>query len=213
MIPEGPPIELLSQQQAKRWSSHAAASSNGPSDLWVVLVTFVLVVDDVHPPCRRRLQRRPPRSKLVSPSRCTIHPTNNAFTIRLALFASALRIRPTTPQDATSIPSRFQRTVIHAVSSNTVSVDSTPSTQASGSQVPSSPAPAAASSASPAKKQSFTFDQVHGQDATQHEVFVTTAEPLIHRFLEGFNCTVLAYGQTSSGKTFVRFSFYFPAIC
>jgi hypothetical protein len=33
-------------------------------------------------------------------------------------------------------------------------------------------------------------------------MFTNTAEPLISRFVEGFNCTILAYGQTSSGKTF-----------
>jgi len=32
-------------------------------------------------------------------------------------------------------------------------------------------------------------------------MFESTAKPLIGRFLEGFNCTILAYGQTSSGKT------------
>jgi kinesin family protein 4/21/27 len=43
---------------------------------------------------------------------------------------------------------------------------------------------------------------VHGQDSTQHDLFTATAQPLIARFLEGFNCTILAYGQTSSGKTY-----------
>lgn len=33
-------------------------------------------------------------------------------------------------------------------------------------------------------------------------MFMSTAQPLISRFIEGFNCTILAYGQTSSGKTF-----------
>ena len=33
-------------------------------------------------------------------------------------------------------------------------------------------------------------------------MFTNTAQPLISRFVEGFNCTILAYGQTSSGKTF-----------
>jgi hypothetical protein len=33
-------------------------------------------------------------------------------------------------------------------------------------------------------------------------MFTSTTHPLISRFLEGFNCTILAYGQTSSGKTF-----------
>lgn len=52
------------------------------------------------------------------------------------------------------------------------------------------------------KKQVFTFDQVHPSTVTQHSLFTSTAQPLISRFMEGFNCTILAYGQTSSGKTF-----------
>jgi hypothetical protein len=52
------------------------------------------------------------------------------------------------------------------------------------------------------KKQTFTFDHVLPPDSTQHQVFTATAQPLISRFVQGFNCTMLAYGQTSSGKTF-----------
>ncbi|KAG6833664.1 hypothetical protein H0H87_002860 [Tephrocybe sp. NHM501043] len=108
----------------------------------------------------------------------------------------ALRIRPPTNQDSTSIPARFQRSVIHATSPNTVSIEAT-SVNASGSAPPSSP-----SSASAAKKQLFSFDQVHPPNTTQYDLFVSTAKPLVSRFVEGFNCTILAYGQTSSGKTF-----------
>ncbi|PFH54245.1 hypothetical protein AMATHDRAFT_135365 [Amanita thiersii Skay4041] len=111
----------------------------------------------------------------------------------------ALRIRPPTTQDSTSIPARFQRTVIHAASSETVAIE------ASASATPGpgpSPPTASPSSASAPKKQYFTFDQVHAPQTTQYELFTSTARPLISRFLEGFNCTILAYGQTSSGKTF-----------
>ncbi|TFK30051.1 kinesin [Coprinopsis marcescibilis] len=107
----------------------------------------------------------------------------------------ALRIRPPTSQDSTSIPARFQRSVIQATSNTSVSVEGPSSALASAG------GPAAAAAAS-AKKQSFTFDQVHGPPTTQYEMFETTAKPLITRFTEGFNCTILAYGQTSSGKTF-----------
>lgn len=110
--------------------------------------------------------------------------------------SAALRIRPTTQHDLTSIPTRFQRNVINAVSNTTVSVDATPS---SG---PGAPAAPVSSSANNAKKQMFTFDQVHPPSTTQHSMFTSTAQPLISRFVEGFNCTILAYGQTSSGKTF-----------
>ena len=54
----------------------------------------------------------------------------------------------------------------------------------------------------PSKKQVFAFDQVHSPTATQHALFTSTTLPLISCFLEGFNCTILAYGHTSSGKTF-----------
>ncbi|KAJ6515166.1 P-loop containing nucleoside triphosphate hydrolase protein, partial [Mycena vitilis] len=47
----------------------------------------------------------------------------------------------------------------------------------------------------------FSFDRVHGAPTTQHEMFTANAQPLISCFVEGFNCTILAYGHTSSGKT------------
>jgi hypothetical protein len=55
---------------------------------------------------------------------------------------------------------------------------------------------------SASKKQGFTFDQVHDAESTQYSIYTSTAKPLIDRFIEGFNCTILAYGQTSSGKTY-----------
>ena len=109
----------------------------------------------------------------------------------------ALRIRPTTSQDAASIPARFQRIVIHATSQTTVAVDASSAAPSS-----SGSATAVATPTTPSKKQVFAFDQVHSTNTTQHALFTSTALPLISRFLEGFNCTVLAYGQTSSGKTF-----------
>ncbi|KIL69859.1 hypothetical protein M378DRAFT_69035 [Amanita muscaria Koide BX008] len=109
----------------------------------------------------------------------------------------ALRIRPPTTQDSNSIPARFQRTVIHATSSNTVAIELTAGATPGSGQSPSTVAPA-----STAKKHLFTYDQVHAPSTMQYELFTSTAKPLISRFLEGFNCTILAYGQTSSGKTF-----------
>jgi Kinesin motor domain len=106
---------------------------------------------------------------------------------------AAVRIRPVTAQDATSIPPRFQRTVIHDSSNTSVSVDATNGPPAQTAQQVTG---------APAKKQSFNFDQVLGQPTTQHALYTSTAQPLVARFLEGFNCTVLAYGQTSSGKTY-----------
>ena len=48
----------------------------------------------------------------------------------------------------------------------------------------------------------FTFDRVFGMESTQQQVFEDTAFHLIDDVLTGYNATIFAYGQTSSGKTF-----------
>ncbi|KAG8922571.1 hypothetical protein FRC02_011756, partial [Tulasnella sp. 418] len=113
----------------------------------------------------------------------------------------AVRIRPLNKHDEETIPTRFQRTVVHGqTQSSTVSVD--PSNVPAASVTTAAASPTSAANNPLAKKQTFTFDQVHPQDSTQYSVFTATAAPLVARFLQGFNCTVLAYGQTSSGKTY-----------
>ncbi|GAB5362461.1 hypothetical protein AAMO2058_000798900 [Amorphochlora amoebiformis] len=53
----------------------------------------------------------------------------------------------------------------------------------------------------------FPFDHVFGPTDTQAEVYTVAVKPTIDRFLEGFNSTVFAYGQTSSGKTYTMMGF------
>ncbi|KAJ1800447.1 hypothetical protein LPJ59_001090 [Coemansia sp. RSA 2399] len=48
----------------------------------------------------------------------------------------------------------------------------------------------------------FKFDYAFGPDSQQPSVYETAISPLLNRFVEGYNVTVLAYGQTSSGKTY-----------
>ncbi|KAI8640478.1 hypothetical protein BD408DRAFT_445151 [Parasitella parasitica] len=48
----------------------------------------------------------------------------------------------------------------------------------------------------------FTFDHVFGTTSTQEEIFTALGDSLIRKFIEGYNITILAYGQTSSGKTY-----------
>lgn len=47
----------------------------------------------------------------------------------------------------------------------------------------------------------YTFDRVFDPDSGQEEIYNEAIVPIIESVLEGFNGTVLAYGQTSSGKT------------
>ncbi|CAG8528769.1 1676_t:CDS:2, partial [Acaulospora colombiana] len=78
--------------------------------------------------------------------------------------------------DASNLPTRFQRQVITVAPPNSVIVQSE-------------------------KKQAFSYDYVFGPESSQQEVYEKAIVKLVDKFLEGYNVTVLAYGQTSSGKT------------
>ncbi|CAG8542233.1 10754_t:CDS:2 [Paraglomus occultum] len=91
----------------------------------------------------------------------------------------ALRIRPITTADLANLPTRFQRQVLTIP----------PNTQ---NQVV----------VQAEKKPTFSYDHVFGPDTTQKEVYEAAVLNLVDKFMEGYNVTILAYGQTSSGKTF-----------
>ena len=48
----------------------------------------------------------------------------------------------------------------------------------------------------------FTFDRIFNPSSTQEEIYEYSAKHVVESVMQGFNGTVLAYGQTSSGKTF-----------
>ncbi|KAL8281012.1 hypothetical protein RQP46_006691 [Phenoliferia psychrophenolica] len=112
-----------------------------------------------------------------------------------------LRIRPSTGQDhAANVPQRFQRTVISPLNKTTLSVDGQAAQHAAAGGSASAK-PAASGAAAAGAKNLFTFDRVVGPDEGQADVY-PEAEPLVEAFLEGMNATILAYGQTSSGKSY-----------
>ena len=48
----------------------------------------------------------------------------------------------------------------------------------------------------------FTFDKVYDSDADQARLFDNAVAPVIDEVMQGFSCTVFAYGQTGTGKTY-----------
>lgn len=48
----------------------------------------------------------------------------------------------------------------------------------------------------------FTFDKVFGPQAQQKDLYDQAIFPIVNEVLEGFNCTIFAYGQTGTGKTY-----------
>ena len=49
--------------------------------------------------------------------------------------------------------------------------------------------------------QRWTYDRVFAPSTTTQEVYDGICSPIVHAALAGYNGTVFAYGQTSSGKT------------
>ncbi|XP_021716249.1 kinesin-like protein KIN-5D [Chenopodium quinoa] len=48
----------------------------------------------------------------------------------------------------------------------------------------------------------FTFDKVFGPTSKQIDLFDHAVSPIVYEVLEGYNCTIFAYGQTGTGKTY-----------
>ncbi|KAG6464482.1 hypothetical protein O3G_MSEX014545 [Manduca sexta] len=48
----------------------------------------------------------------------------------------------------------------------------------------------------------FTFDKVYDKDTKTSDVYDDIAKPIVEAAAAGFNGTIFAYGQTSSGKTY-----------
>jgi chromosome segregation ATPase len=53
--------------------------------------------------------------------------------------------------------------------------------------------------------QTFSFDYIANELVTQEEMFETIGLPIIKTCMEGYNATILCYGQTNSGKSHTIF--------
>ncbi|WRT66280.1 uncharacterized protein IL334_003233 [Kwoniella shivajii] len=105
-----------------------------------------------------------------------------------------LRIRPSDPNDP-SVPPRFRTVLVHPTSPSEVRLDVDPSALA-GQAVGTSHAGGIK------RHPTFTFDHVLGEQATQTELYDATSKESVDEFIKGHNVTFLAYGQTSSGKSY-----------
>ncbi len=51
-----------------------------------------------------------------------------------------------------------------------------------------------------------------GQDAGQERLYAQGVYNIVEAVLEGFNCTIFAYGQTGTGKTFTMEASIWPRL-
>nr|XP_024367219.1 kinesin-like protein KIN-UB [Physcomitrium patens]PNR26162.1 hypothetical protein PHYPA_030736 [Physcomitrium patens] len=52
------------------------------------------------------------------------------------------------------------------------------------------------------ESETYQFDEILTETASQKRVYEVVAKPVVESVLEGYNGTVMAYGQTGTGKTF-----------
>ena len=52
------------------------------------------------------------------------------------------------------------------------------------------------------RKKSWTFDRVFSEGSTNEEIYDNFARPIVEDAMRGFHGAIIAYGQTSTGKTF-----------
>ncbi|NP_001026099.1 kinesin-like protein KIF18B [Gallus gallus] len=106
--------------------------------------------------------------------------------------AVVVRVRPPTPseRDGAAHP------VLHVVDQHILVFDP---------EEPGGPPGAALPPRGPkhrGKDLKFVFDRVFGEGATQEEVFQHTTREVLDGVLNGYNCSVFAYGATGAGKTY-----------
>ncbi|KAK4689080.1 hypothetical protein P7C73_g1042, partial [Tremellales sp. Uapishka_1] len=100
-----------------------------------------------------------------------------------------VRIRPSDLNDP-SVPARFLRVLLHPISPSEVRVDVDPAALAGLSGITTKRHP------------TFVYDHVLPESSSQRDLYDVTARDGVDRFMKGYNVTVLAYGQTSSGKSY-----------
>ena len=97
-----------------------------------------------------------------------------------AIRRAAVRIRPPlNPSDPgfELIPQRFQRSMVQVISPTKLSIDS------------------------PAGRKEFVFDRVFAEDVYQEGVWEYVSE-CVGAFVQGYNVSVMAYGQSGAGKSY-----------
>ena len=120
-----------------------------------------------------------------SPSKLVCQP-RGAFESKVETFIltrgakTAVRVRPPlrpTDPGFELVPQRFQRSMVHNLSQTSLAVDA------------------------PQGRKLFLFDRVFGEDVHQEGVWEYLQES-VNAFLQGYNVSVLAYGQSGSGKSY-----------
>ena len=112
-----------------------------------------------------------------------------------------MRVRPLNERESKS------KNVLQLQSGETTAIDfgiKSQSSTANGEEITSSCSAEGTVSIDDQQGSSFTYDAVFGPESQQSEIFESVTE-LVDAVVSGYNGTIVAYGQTSSGKTHTIF--------
>ncbi|EFE39719.1 hypothetical protein TRV_05562 [Trichophyton verrucosum HKI 0517] len=116
-----------------------------------------------------------PPSKLVSISITPLHCMN-----MLLIKSLVVRVRPPLQQSDPGfdlIPQRFQRPTVHVTSPTSLAIDA------------------------PQGRKLFVFDRVFGESVDQEGIWDYLHDS-VNSFMQGYNVSILAYGQSGAGKSY-----------
>eukprot|EP00047_Mylnosiga_fluctuans_P023431 m.137765 g.137765 ORF g.137765 m.137765 type:complete len:1223 (-) comp9581_c0_seq3:2173-5841(-) len=101
-------------------------------------------------------------------------------------FKVAVRVRPKVEREAPCL------TCVEVNSKSSITITKTPDVKGASSERPST---------STKSVHSFVYDRVFDENTTQRELYESSVHPVVLSVLEGYNGSVIAYGQTGTGKT------------
>ena len=118
-------------------------------------------------------------------------------------FKVCIRVRPPLPRELDGRIAFSECVFVESDRSVTISDGSMPLNALDGTGVPPSPSTLEAMMhAESYGNHRFTFDAVYGPESHQEDVYESCAKPAVTSTLAGYNATMIAYGQTGTGKTF-----------
>ncbi|CAK9781322.1 kinesin-domain-containing protein [Cutaneotrichosporon oleaginosum] len=145
------------------------------------------------------------RAPSLAPSSRVSRPPSSATASRRTTSALAgMRVPSDIPESNINVVVRCRGRTPQEIEENSPPITQTDGPVSDAITVTTTPAASATSIVVPtdANTKTYKFDKVFGPEADQTTVFSEVADGMLNEVLSGYNCTIFAYGQTGTGKTY-----------
>ncbi|BEI84899.1 hypothetical protein CcaverHIS002_0503000 [Cutaneotrichosporon cavernicola] len=145
------------------------------------------------------------RATSLAPTSRPLRPLNGSAGGRRTTSAlGGVRVPSDIPESNINVVVRCRGRTPQEIEENSPPITQTGGPVADAITVTTTPVAAVGSLGVPtdANTKTYKFDKVFGPEADQTTVFAEVAEGMLNEVLSGYNCTIFAYGQTGTGKTY-----------